>query len=113
MNQDTVSGKIDQIKGKAKQSVGEAIGNDHLANSGVADQVKGAVQETWGHAKDAVNAVADDLSARTAERRAEAKEHASEHAHDIRENVSTSTEHARNVVSAKLDEVKDRHQRSA
>ena len=40
MNRDTAEGKFDQVKGKMKQSVGEAFGNDKLANSGAADQVK-------------------------------------------------------------------------
>lgn len=42
MNRETVEGKFDQLKGKAKQSVGEAVGNSKLANSGAIDQVKGA-----------------------------------------------------------------------
>ena len=39
MNTDKVEGKFDQVAGKIKQSVGEAVGNDRLANSGVADQI--------------------------------------------------------------------------
>ena len=46
MNKDQVSGKVDQAVGKVKQNVGEAVGNQNLANKGVADQVKGAVKET-------------------------------------------------------------------
>ena len=42
MNRDIAAGKFDQVKGKVKQSVGEAVGNDRLANSGTVDQVKGA-----------------------------------------------------------------------
>ncbi|MHB8388965.1 MAG: CsbD family protein, partial [Acidobacteriaceae bacterium] len=55
MNKDQVEGKTDQVAGKIKQKVGEAVGNDNLANRGVADQVKGAAKETWGNVKDAAN----------------------------------------------------------
>lgn len=41
MSNETVSGKFDQLVGKAKQGIGEAVGNQDLANSGAADQVKG------------------------------------------------------------------------
>ncbi|HTZ59763.1 MAG TPA: CsbD family protein [Acidobacteriaceae bacterium] len=53
MNKDQVTGKVEQVAGRVKQGVGEAIGNQRLANQGVADQVKGAAKETWGNVKDA------------------------------------------------------------
>ena len=43
--------------------MGETLGNQKLANQGVADQVKGAAKETWGNVKDAArdtNARAND-----------------------------------------------------
>ena len=42
-----MSGKAERALGKVKQSVGEALGNEKLANQGVVDQVKGAAKETW------------------------------------------------------------------
>ena len=53
MNKDTVAGKFDQVTGKVKQSVGEAIGNQKLANSGAADRSKAQPRKTWGNTKDA------------------------------------------------------------
>jgi len=47
MNKDEISGKVDQVVGKVKQGVGEAIGNQKVANQGVIDQAKGAAKETW------------------------------------------------------------------
>ena len=73
MNRDTAEGKFDQIKGKAKQSIGEAFGNDKLANSGAVDQVKGAAKEAWGNAKDAAQAVAHDAHTSVAAKAAEAR----------------------------------------
>ena len=42
MNKDQISGKTEQVTGKIKQKVGEAVGNQNMANRGMADQVKGA-----------------------------------------------------------------------
>ncbi len=66
MNTEKIEGKFDQVAGKIKQSVGEAVGNQKLANSGVADQVKGAAKETWGNAKDTAAVVNDDTRSRAA-----------------------------------------------
>lgn len=55
MDKDQAGGKLDQVAGKIKQKAGEAVGNDRLANEGVADQAKGSAQETWGNVKDAVH----------------------------------------------------------
>jgi uncharacterized protein YjbJ (UPF0337 family) len=53
MNKSNVSGKFDEMKGKVKQSVGEATHNDRMANSGAADQVKGSAKQAWGDTRDA------------------------------------------------------------
>jgi uncharacterized protein YjbJ (UPF0337 family) len=50
----TVHGKIDEATGKLKQSVGEATGNEKMANAGAAEQIKGHVEQAWGSVKDAV-----------------------------------------------------------
>ena len=49
-----IHGKIDEATGKLKQSVGEATGNEEMANSGAAEQIKGHVEQAWGSVKDAV-----------------------------------------------------------
>jgi uncharacterized protein YjbJ (UPF0337 family) len=59
MNKDQVTGKVEQAAGRVKQGVGETLGDQKLANQGVADQVKGAARETWGNAKDAAGVAAD------------------------------------------------------
>jgi uncharacterized protein YjbJ (UPF0337 family) len=65
MDQDRVTGKFDQAVGKAKEKLGNAMGNDKLANEGVADQVKGAAKETWGNVKDAARSARDRRTAET------------------------------------------------
>lgn len=91
MNKDQIAGKVDQVTGKVKQGVGEAVGNDDMANRGVADQVKGAVKETWGNVKDAAN-----------------KSH-EQQAHHTRENVSRNVEETKNRVNDKIDAIKEQH----
>jgi uncharacterized protein YjbJ (UPF0337 family) len=111
MNNSTTTGKFDQVKGKVKQSVGEAIGNDKLANSGAADQVKGAAKEAWGHTKDAANVVGADSRARVEEHRAGAKVRAEDAAHKVRENVTHAAQHVKNAVRGQADKVKHDHGR--
>jgi uncharacterized protein YjbJ (UPF0337 family) len=91
MNKDQVSGKVEQVAGKVKQGVGEAVGNEDLANRGTADQVKGAAKETWGNVKDAANKNAEDK------------------AHDTRQNISDKVEDTKNRVNEKIDAVKEQH----
>jgi uncharacterized protein YjbJ (UPF0337 family) len=91
VNKDQVAGKVDQVTGKVKQGVGEAVGNDDLANRGLADQVKGAAKETWGNVKDAAN-----------------KSH-EQQAHDTRENISRKVEDTKNRVKDKIDAIKEEH----
>jgi uncharacterized protein YjbJ (UPF0337 family) len=109
MNHDTAAGKFDQLKGKAKQSVGEALGNQRLANSGAADQVKGAVQEAWGKAKDAVHSIADEAHACCATKHTEAAQNAADAAHDVRERITSTAQNVKNAVSAKSEEIQREH----
>ncbi len=102
MNSDTASGKFDEVKGKIKQSVGEAFGDEKLANSGAADQVKGNVKEAWGNTKDAAHAVADDAHAQ-----AESK------GTDVRAKITSTAQNVKNAVSEKVDEIKRDHKHSA
>jgi uncharacterized protein YjbJ (UPF0337 family) len=108
MNKQTVEGKFDQVAGKVKEKVGEAVGNQKLANSGVADQIKGAAKETWGKTKDAAAAVHDDKA------RAETsdfKHRAEEKAHEARESITNTAQNIKNRINEKLDDIKHEHDR--
>jgi uncharacterized protein YjbJ (UPF0337 family) len=102
MNRDITEGKFDQFKGKVKQSVGEALGNDKLANSGTVDQVKGAAREAWGNAKDAAGAASADASA-----------NAEAHKHDVRAKITSTAQNVKDAVNAKAEDIKVQHKRSA
>ena len=97
MDKDRVSGKMEQGIGKAKEKIGEAVGNQKLANQGVADQVKGAAKETWGNAKDA---------ARTTHDRHVAE--AEDSADADREHVTDKVAEMKKKANAKIDDFKDR-----
>ena len=102
MNRDTTEGKFDQFKGKVKQSVGEAFGNDKLANSGTVDQVKGAAREAWGNAKDAASAASAD-----------ARANAETHKHDVRAKITSTAQNVKDAVNAKAEDIKVQHKRTA
>jgi len=98
MNRDTVEGKLDEIKGKVKQSIGETFGDEKLANSGAADQVKGNAKEAWGKTKDAVHAVTDDAVSK---------------GNDIRSRMTSTAQNAKDAVSEKMEDIKGDRKRSA
>ncbi|MGA7884156.1 MAG: CsbD family protein [Acidobacteriaceae bacterium] len=97
MNSDQVKGKVTGIAGKAKQAAGEATGNEHMANRGLADQAKGAAQETWGNIKDAAKEAGKNREAEQHDRNAEK-----------REDMSKKIDHAKDRTNEKIDEVKER-----
>jgi uncharacterized protein YjbJ (UPF0337 family) len=104
MNSDQVKGKANQVVGKVKQGAGEMTGNDRLANQGVVDQAKGAVQETWGNVKDAAHEAG---KTHEAERNQKTNE--------TRENLSHNIDNAKQNANDKIDNFKDqqRERRSA
>ena len=97
MDKDRVSGKFDQVAGKAKEKLGTAVGNDKLANQGVADQVKGAAKETWGNAKDAVRTTHDRHVAETEKA-----------AGNDRERFTDKVSEMKKKANDKIDDFKDR-----
>ena len=58
---DKLENKADELKGKAKQGVGEAIGSDKLKGEGALQEAKGDMQQAVGKAKDAVKKAVDKI----------------------------------------------------
>jgi len=100
MNEDNAGGKFDQIKGKIKQGIGEAVGNDKLANEGAADQVKGHAKEAWGNVKDAAH------DSTTSTRTEDAELHTEQAGHDARSSVADAAERAKNSINRGIDHLK-------
>jgi uncharacterized protein YjbJ (UPF0337 family) len=56
-NKDTASNKAQDIKGKIKETVGKAVGNEKLEDKGKSDQAKAAVKDVGEKVKDAASKV--------------------------------------------------------
>jgi uncharacterized protein YjbJ (UPF0337 family) len=54
MNNDRVKGTINEVVGSTKRKIGDLAGNTSLQVEGVAQQMKGKLENVLGRAKDAV-----------------------------------------------------------
>lgn len=61
MNDDELRGKTDQVKGRIKDAVGRATGDERLRDEGAADEASGEVQETFGKARRKVGEAIEDI----------------------------------------------------
>ena len=53
--------KIQDLKGKAKEAVGDVTGNEDLENKGKTDQAKASVKDAVGKVVDTVKDKVDDV----------------------------------------------------
>lgn len=60
-NRDEIEGKLDQAKGKIKETVGRAANDRDLETEGNADRAGGKVQEGFGTAKRKVGETIEDI----------------------------------------------------
>lgn len=60
-NEDEIKGKVDQVKGRAKEAAGDIADDEQLRDEGEADQIKGAVQEQVGKGRRKVGETIEDL----------------------------------------------------
>jgi uncharacterized protein YjbJ (UPF0337 family) len=60
-NRDEVEGKLDQAKGKAKETIGRVIDDDKLENEGRAENASGKVEESFGKARRKVGEAIEDV----------------------------------------------------
>ena len=61
MNRDELKGNLDQIKGRAKQGVGDLTNDPDLINEGAADQAGGEAREGFGRARRKVGEAIEDI----------------------------------------------------
>jgi uncharacterized protein YjbJ (UPF0337 family) len=54
MEKEHVTGKVDEVKGKAKQGIGQATDDPGLQGEGMLDEAKGKVKQAYGDLKDAI-----------------------------------------------------------
>lgn len=60
-NKDEIEGKFDQAKGKTKETIGRAIGDEELEAEGNVDNAKGKVSEGFGKARRKVGEAIEDV----------------------------------------------------
>jgi len=60
-NRDEVEGKLDQAKGKTKETIGRAINDDELEAEGRAEDAGGNIQEGYGKARRKVGEAIEDV----------------------------------------------------
>ena len=59
-NEDEVKGKLENLKGRAKEAAGTVTGNKKLEAEGAVDRVKGAAREKVGEIERKVNKATED-----------------------------------------------------
>jgi uncharacterized protein YjbJ (UPF0337 family) len=61
MNRDEMQGKVEALKGKAKQAAGDLTDDERLHDEGVADEAAGNTQEAIGRGRRKVGEFVEDL----------------------------------------------------
>ncbi|MGZ8756429.1 CsbD family protein [Aeromicrobium sp.] len=69
-----MSGKSDQVKGRAKEAAGILTGNKDLEAEGKADRLTGEAEERIEHAKDKANELIDQAKGKVDEAADKAKD---------------------------------------
>lgn len=64
MNKDELKGKVEQVKGQAKQTAGDLTNDPDLHDEGVADEAAGEVREGFGKARRKVGETIEDIGER-------------------------------------------------
>jgi uncharacterized protein YjbJ (UPF0337 family) len=60
-NRDELEGKLDQAKGKTKETIGRAINDDELEAEGRAEDAGGNIKEGFGKARRKVGEAIEDI----------------------------------------------------
>lgn len=61
MNRDEMDGKVEALKGKVKQAVGDLTDNERLKNEGVADEAAGDTQDAIGRGRRKAGEFIEDI----------------------------------------------------
>jgi uncharacterized protein YjbJ (UPF0337 family) len=61
MNQDEIKGKVEKVKGKAKQAAGDLTDDPQLYEEGLDDEAEGEARDTFGKARRKVGEAVEDV----------------------------------------------------
>jgi uncharacterized protein YjbJ (UPF0337 family) len=102
MAKENIEGGFDKAVGKVKQKVGEATGDQALANRGVAEQVKGSAKQAVGSVKDTTKRIVKP-------RATSAKSKTAVAADDLRDDIVAGAEHVKNAIEHGLHRMEHPH----
>ena len=63
-NRDEAEGALERTKGKIKEGVGRAVGNDRLTAEGEVDQAEGQAQQSFGEGRRKIGEAIEDVGER-------------------------------------------------
>lgn len=84
----TLKGKLNEVVGHIKQGIGEAVGNEKLANEGAAERLKGDAQQAWGSVKEGIHDASNERTASAETDAHTARETLADKAHNAKEHIS-------------------------
>jgi uncharacterized protein YjbJ (UPF0337 family) len=61
INDDEAKGAFDRLKGKVKEGIGEATGDERLEREGELDQAGGAIRQGFGETRRKAGEVIEDI----------------------------------------------------
>ncbi len=102
----TVKGKLNEVAGKAKQAIGEATGNDSLANRGAGQEVKGHTEQSWGSVKEAVHDSSTHTTTGTSTTTGTTHGTAG---HDIRESITSTAANVKDSIKRATEPDRDKY----
>lgn len=108
MNKHTVSGKIDQTAGRIKEKVGDVIGNQKLANAGIAEQIKGIAKQTYGNVQDTAKATARHAQVHLQSHKDDLRRYSNEKSKELREGIRETAESLQKKVNNTLDNFQEK-----
>jgi uncharacterized protein YjbJ (UPF0337 family) len=107
MNQQTLQGNWNEIKGKVRSKWGSLTDDDLKVTSGNVDQLIGTIQRKTGEARESIEKFLDSLTAEGASGIGRASEAVRTYAHQAAESVQQTSKQAAESVMDSYHDVED------
>ena len=107
VNQQTLQGNWNEIKGKLRSKWGQLTNDDLQAASGNIDQLVGLIQRKTGEARSSVETFLEELTSNGAGAFSQAAETAREYAQQAMETVQERSKHAADSVRRSYDQASE------
>ncbi len=107
VNQQTLQGNWNEIKGKLKSKWGQLTNDDLQQAHGSVDQLVGLIQRTTGEARNSVEHFLEELTSNGSSTVGQAAETAKEYAHQAMESVQDTSKRAAETMRRGYDQASD------